>query len=90
MTNNDFFAKALHLTGLGKEKALLIEIFHMGGSLSVTTSMIDGWRRPIGHKRATVMNELAMKQFFDGLFAYRDMKRLEGEEVFNFAPLGRR
>jgi hypothetical protein len=84
MTNNDFFALMLHLTGLGKDKMLLIEIFRMGGNLGVTKSMIDGWRRPLGHKRATVINDLTMKQFFDGLFAYRDMKRLEGIEVFNF------
>lgn len=79
------FAMMLHLTGLGKEKNQLIEIFRMGGNLSVTRSMIDGWRRPLGHKRATVMNDLALKQFFDGLFAYRDLKKMkDGTHVFNF------
>lgn len=84
MTNNEVFAKLLHLTGLGKKKELLTEIFRMGGNFGVTVSMIDGWRRPLGHKRATVMNDLALKQFLDGLFAYRDSKMLEGVLVFNF------
>lgn len=85
MSNNDIFATLLHLTGLGKQKDLLIEIFRLGGNLGVTRSMIDGWRRPLGHKRATVMRDLTLKQFFDGLFAYRDMQRLEnGIDVFRF------
>lgn len=84
MSNNEVFAKLLHLTGLGKEKELVIEIFRMGGNLGVTKSMIDGWRRPLGHARATVMNDLALKQFFYGLFNYRDLRMLDGVSVFNF------
>lgn len=85
MTNNEVFAKLLHLTGLGKKREILYEIFRLGGNMNVTRSMIDGWRRPLDHKRATHMSDLTMKQFLDGLFAYRDMKKAEfGEDVFCF------
>ena len=85
MTNNDLFSKMLHLTRLGKDRELLIEIFKLGGNFGVTRSKIDGWRRSIDHKRATVMTDLTIKQFFDGLFTYRDMMKKEHNiEVFNF------
>jgi uncharacterized protein YehS (DUF1456 family) len=83
MTNNDFFRNLLHLTGISKNKDLLIEIFKLGG-IEATQSKIKGWRTELENPRASRMPDKVLEGFFRGLFEYRDIKMGCGVNVFNF------
>jgi uncharacterized protein YehS (DUF1456 family) len=83
MTNNDVFKTVLHLTGAGRDKALLIEIFALGG-INATQSKIKGWRTPLDNPRASHMPDTALEGFFKGLFEYREQQLKKGVIVFNF------
>ncbi|WP_058532861.1 YehS family protein [Legionella saoudiensis] len=83
MTNNDFFRQMLHLTGVGKDKDLLIELFKLGG-ITATPSKIKGWRTDLDNPRASMMPDHVLQGFIQGLFEYRDIKMKEGLYVFNF------
>jgi len=83
MTNNETFQTILHLTGLAKDRYLLIEIFRLGG-IKTTKSKIKGWRTSINNNRAYEMSDNTLKAFFQGLFVYRDIQIDKGHSVFNF------
>ncbi|MCE2571751.1 DUF1456 family protein [Motilimonas eburnea] len=83
MTNNDVFRSVLHLTGVSRNKALLIEIFALGG-ITATDSKIKGWRTALDHHRASHMPDFVLEGFFQGLFKYRDAQLEKGITVFNF------
>jgi len=83
MTNNDVFKQILHLTGLGRNKALLIEIFALGG-ITATDSKIKGWRTDLSNPRSSRMTDHILNSFFNGLFEYRDQQIKKGVNVFNF------
>lgn len=84
MQNNYIFKQLLHLTGVGLNKELTIEIFRLGGIFYATNSKIKGWRTVDNDSRSTVMKDEHLEGFMQGLFAYRDMQRADGIEVFNF------
>lgn len=86
MTNNDVFRKILHLTGVGRNKDLQIEIFKLGGVIA-TQSKIKGWRTSLDNPRASRMNDAVLEAFFDGLFKYRDQQMDKGINIFNFNNL---
>ena len=69
---DEVFKTVLHLTRVGHDKKLLIEIFKLGG-IEASKSKIKGWRTSLGNPRATHMPDLVLKGFFDGMFKYRDM-----------------
>jgi len=83
MHNNDVFRTLLHLTRVGRDKKLLIDIFKMGG-ITATNSKIKGWRTTIENPRASYMPDSVLKGFFKGLFEYRDKQLLKDINVFNF------
>lgn len=83
MTNNETFKTLLHLTGLANEKALILEIFKMGG-ITASNSKIKGWRTNPDNPRSSHMPDDVLRGFFKGLFEYRDLKAAEGIFVFNF------
>lgn len=83
MTNNEIFKSLLHLTGIGRDRELLIEIFRLGG-ITATNSKIKGWRTDIDHNRASHMPDDVLRGFIKGLFEYRDQQRKHGINVFNF------
>lgn len=83
MTNNDFFRNLLHLTGVSRDKELLIEIFKLGG-IEATQSKIKGWRTVLDNPRASKMPDHVLQGFMDGLFAFRDDQMKNGITVFNF------
>jgi len=86
MTNNDVFRSVLHLTGVGRNKVLLIEIFRLGGIVA-TDSKIKGWRTALDNPRASRMPDAVLEGFFKGLFEYRDQQASNGISVFNFNAL---
>lgn len=86
MTNNDVFRTVLHLTGVGQNKVLLIEIFRLGG-VTATESKIKGWRTALENPRASHMPDAVLESFFKGLFEYRDQQIGKGVNVFNFNNL---
>lgn len=83
MRNNDVFRTVLHLTGVGLNKVLLIEIFRLGG-ITATDSKIKGWRTALDNPRASHMPDEVLDCFFKGLFEYRDHQMRKGISVFNF------
>ena len=83
MGNNEVFKYLLHLTGIGKDKLLIEEIFLLGG-IKATHSKIKGWRTSLDNPRASHMPDNVLKAFFTGLFEYRDLKNTQGVAVFNF------
>lgn len=83
MTNNDFFRSLLHLTGLGRNKDLMIEIFRLG-DIQATTSKIKGWRTDLENPRASMMPDAVLEGFIQGMFKYRDIKMESAINVFNF------
>lgn len=84
ITNNEIFRTMLHLTGVKLDKELLIMIFKLGG-ITATDSLIRGWMAEPGYgDRATNMPSEVLRGFFQGLFKYRDLKRVEKIQVFNF------
>jgi len=84
MTNNNIFNKILHLTQLSFDIKLTIHIFSLGGADAATPSKVKGWRTSLENKRSSPMPDHILKAFFDGLFAYRDIKLEEGIVVFQF------
>ena len=83
MRNNDVFRTLLHLTGVGCDKQLLIEIFRLGG-ITVTNSKIKGWRTSLDNERASHMPDVVLEGFFKGLFEYRAKQSKKGINIFNF------
>ena len=83
MTNNKIFQTLLHLTGVGRDKDFLIELFKIGGA-TVTNSQIKGWRTDTNNNRASYMSDQMLECFFQGLFIYRDMQGEKNINVFNF------
>jgi len=83
LTNNEIFKKLLHLTGLGKNKELIEEIFLIG-KLQVSQSKIKAWRTDLSNPRSSQMPDLALEAFFKGMFEYRDQQAYAGKNVFNF------
>ena len=83
MRNNDVFRTLLHLTGVGRDKVLLIEIFRLGG-ITTTNSKIKGWRTSLDNVRASHMPDAVLEGFFKGLFEYREQQLEKGINVFNF------
>jgi hypothetical protein len=83
MTNNDVFSRVLHLTGLGRDRDLLVEIFRLGG-IHATNSKTKGWRTAVDNPRASIMPDVALDGFFKGLFEYRDLQTEKGIVVYNF------
>ena len=83
MTNNDFFLNLLHLTGVSRDKDLLIELFKLGG-IEATQSKIKGWRTRMDNPRASLMPDYILAGFIQGLFQYRDQKLTQHIKVFNF------
>ena len=83
MTNNDFFRALLHLTGVGRNKELVAEIFRLG-DIEATQSKIKGWRTELDNPRASNMPDIVLEGFIKGLFNYRDCKMKNGINVFNF------
>ncbi|HAS5670865.1 DUF1456 family protein [Vibrio cholerae] len=83
MTNNDVFRNILHLTGVGRNKELLEEIFRLGG-VNATQSKIKGWRTSLDNPRASHMPDQILNAFFQGMFEYRDSQASIGHQVFNF------
>ena len=84
MTNNEVFKKMLHLTGCGRNKVLVLQLFALGGQPNVTNSLVRGWRADQGSSRGSDMPDWALRAFFDGLFFYRDSQSEQGVEVFCF------
>lgn len=82
MNNNDVFRTVLHLTGVGRNKQALIEIFMLGG-IQATDSKVKGWRTEINNPRATKMPDHVLEAFFQGFFEYRDRKLDAGISIFN-------
>lgn len=83
MSNNDFFRYLLHLTGVGRNKDLILELFKLGG-VEASQSKVKGWRTALDNPRASEMPNNVLMGFIQGLFEYRDMKMKEGITVFNF------
>lgn len=83
MTNNDYFRSLLHLTGVGRDKDLLIEIFRLG-DIEATNSKIRGWRASLDSDRASRMPDNVLDGFIQGMFTYRDIQAEKGVNVFNF------
>ncbi len=83
MTNNEIFKTFLHLTGLTHNKALIEEIFKLGG-ITVSRSKIKGWRTDIENPRASHMSDDVLRGFFKGLFIYRDDQSILSINLFNF------
>jgi len=83
MTNNDYFRSLLHLTGVGRDKDLLIEIFRLGG-VDATNSKIKGWRTALDNPRASKMPDHIPEGFIQGMFKFRDMELDKGNIIFNF------
>lgn len=83
MTNNDVFKTVLHLTGVGRDKNLIEQIFKLGG-VNATQSKIKGWRTSLDNDRASPMPDSVLKAFFKGMFDYRDMMASKNINVFNF------
>ena len=84
MTNNDIFRRVLHLTGVGRNKQLLVEIFRLGG-VHATNSKIKGWRTSLDNPRSSHMPDAVLDCFFSGMFEYRDKQTKEGINIFNFS-----
>jgi uncharacterized protein YehS (DUF1456 family) len=84
MNNNEFFKYLLHLTGLGLNKELLRQIFKLGGAEPPSESHIKAWRTSLDNNRASPMPDKMLNYFLQGLFKYRDLKKAEGIQVFNF------
>ncbi len=89
MNNNKTFKTILHLTGLTRDRELLIHIFKLGG-ITATNSKIKGWRTDIDNNRAAHMPDNVLSGFFSGLFAYRDLMSKKGINVFTFLPVDSR
>ena len=83
MNNNKMFKTFLHLTGLTRDRELLIHIFKLGG-ISATNSKIKGWRTDLDNPRASRMPDKVLEGFFNGLFKYRDLMIEKGINVFTF------
>lgn len=83
MNNNEVFKTVLHLTGCSQNKELLQKLFSLGG-VEPSQSQIRAWRCDVDHPRASKMPDAALRAFFAGLFAYRDLKRAEGVDIFIF------
>ncbi len=83
MTNNEVFKNLLHLTGCGRDKELLINIFELGG-ITATNSKIKGWRTMLDNDRASIMSDDVLRGFIKGMFEYRDTQKNKGIKVFNF------
>jgi len=73
----------LHLTGVGRDRDLTIEIFKLGGIVA-TNSKIKGWRTDLDNDRAAEMPDEILNGFIKGMFEYRDQQRQRGINVFNF------
>lgn len=83
MTNNDVFKTLLHLTGIGRDKELIVSIFKRA-NVQATHSKIKGWRTSLDNPRASRMPDAVLEAFFQGLFDYRDEQLCRGIQVFNF------
>lgn len=83
MNNNKTFKTFLHLTGLARDRDLLIHIFKLGG-ITATNSKIKGWRTDIDNPRASHMPDEVLDGFFKGLFEYRDLMIEKDINVFTF------
>ncbi len=83
MDNNEVFKNILNITGLTRDIDLVIHIFKLGGQVEVSHSKIRGWR-DTETQRGADMPDGALNNFFQGMFKYRDIKRAEGINVFNF------
>lgn len=83
MHNNDVFRTVLHLTGIGRNRSLLVEVFELGG-IAATSSKVKGWRTSPDNPRASHMPDDVLEAFFIGLFEYRDRQQAKGVSVFNF------
>lgn len=83
MTNNDVFRKLVQVTGLSRDKDLMMQIFEMGG-VQASQGKLRGWRTPIDDPKHSRMPDEVLEGFFNGLFEYRDMKAEQGVLVFNF------
>lgn len=62
----------LHLTGVGRDRDLTIEIFKLGGIVA-TNSKIKGWRTDLDNDRAAEMPDEILNGFIKGMFEYRVM-----------------
>lgn len=83
MNNNDTFNMLLHLTRLIYKEEKLKEIFALKG-LNATRSRVHGWRLPLDNPRSSPMPDRIFDAFIDGLFEYRNLKREQGVDIFNF------
>ena len=83
MTNNDFFKKILHLTGLINEKETVVSIFNEKGTYKVTKSLVKSFIiSDKNNYRRNEMTDEALNQFINNLFCYRDELFEKGVNTF--------
>lgn len=84
MDNNYIFNKLLRLTSIDRDKKLLVDLFKLGG-YEASKEQCNRWKIKGDYNRRRVdMPNEALEAFIQGIFVYRDLKRKQNIEVFNF------